>query len=153
MTSNTRTYVLTLLFCIAFLPACSSMAPQKEASLYERLGGKSAIAMVVNDFVDTVGADSRITNEKVAARLEETSIPVLKMLITDQVCMATGGPCVYTGRDMVESHKGLEITNQEFDWVVDDLVKTLDKYKVPEREKNELIDLLAPMRSDIVQAM
>jgi len=62
-----------------------------------------------------------------------------------------GWPYEYTGRDIKTTHARLGITDTEFDAVVDDLVKTLDKYKVPEREKNELLSLLAPMRKDIVE--
>jgi hemoglobin len=114
---------------------CTMLTSKQETSLYERLGGQSAIEAVVNDFVDRVGADTRITNEKVKARLAVIHIPTLKWHVTNQVCMATGGPCDYKGRDMTVTHAGLEITNVEFDYVVDDLVKTLDQYKVPAREK------------------
>jgi hemoglobin len=131
---------------------CATPTIKQDTSLYERLGGKSAIEAVVNDFIDRVGADPRITNEKVKARIAAIDIPTLKWQVTNQVCAASGGPCKYTGRDMVSSHAGLMITNAEFDAVVDDLVKTLDQFKVQEREKNELLSLLAPMRADIVQA-
>jgi hemoglobin len=131
---------------------CATPTIREKASLYERLGGKPAIEAVVNDFIDRVGSDPRITNERVKARLAAIHIPTLKWQVTNQVCAATGGPCEYTGRDMKSAHTGLEITNAEFDNVVDDLVKTLDQFKVPEREKNELLSLLAPMRDDIVQA-
>ena len=92
------------------------LAPKPEATLYERLGGKSAIQAVVNDFIDRVGADPRITNEKVKARLGAIHIPALKVHVTNQVCAAAGGPCEYTGRDMISTHAGLEITNAEFDY-------------------------------------
>ncbi len=129
----------------------SNPATKPEASLYERLGGKSAIEVVVNDFWTEVFADNRITNEKVRARWAAIHIPTLKMHVTNLMCMATGGPFEYTGRETKTTHTGLGITNADFEAVVDDLVKTLDKYKVPEREKNELLSLLAPMRKDIVE--
>jgi hemoglobin len=134
------------------LSACATDSPKPQASLYDRLGGKKAIDLVVNDFIDTVGNDQRIQNPKVSERMANIDIDRLKGLVADQVCMAAGGPCEYKGRDMISTHLGLDITNVEFDYVVDDLVKTLDKYKVPEREKQELLALLAPMRADIVQA-
>jgi len=115
-------------------------------------GGKKAIDKVVNDFIDTVGGDPRIQNPKVGEQLAKIDINRLKQLAADQVCMATGGPCQYTGRDMKSSHVGLAITNEEFDYVVDDLVKTLNQYKVPGPKQKELLGLLAPMRADIVQA-
>ncbi len=151
MTRRLVPMVIVLIF-LAMLSACAT-GPSSSTSLYDRLGGKKAIAMVVNDFIDTVGSDTRIQNAMVADRLAQIDVGELKNLVTDQVCMATGGPCTYQGRDMKTAHVGLEITDAEFDYVVDDLVKTLDKYKVSEREQQELLSLLAPMRPDIVQAL
>ena len=141
-------FILTLLIV---LNACATSAPKSEATLYDRLGGKEAIQAVVSDFVDTVGSDERITNQEVAARLKVIDIDRLKALLVDQVCMGSGGPCEYKGRNMKETHVGLGITDAEFDYVVDDLVKTLDKYKVPEKEKNDLLAILGSMRPDIVE--
>lgn len=140
-----------ILAALLIINGCAVPVPKPQATLYERLGEKPAIEAVVNDFIDRVGSDPRITNERVQARLAAIHIPTLKWQVTNQVCAATGGPCEYTGRDMGAAHTGLKITNAEFDAVVDDLVKTLDKYKVPEQEKNELLALLGPMRKDIVQ--
>ena len=146
-------HTMAILFSAFFLlSACATGSPKPQASLYDRLGGKKAIDMVVNDFIDTVGNDQRIQNPKVSDRLAAIDIDRLKGLVADQVCMATGGPCDYQGKDMHSSHVGLDITNAEFDWVVDDLVKTLNQYKVPDPEQQELLALLAPMRADIVQA-
>jgi hemoglobin len=125
---------------------CNRFASQPEPSLYDRLGGTPAITAVVGDFLDAVGKDARVKNQPPPAR-----VPLLKQSLIDQVCQATGGPCVYKGRDMKAAHAGMGITQAEFDAVVDDLVKTLDKYEVPAREKNELLALLAPMRDDIVE--
>jgi hemoglobin len=116
-----------------------------QKSLYERLGGLPYIQAVVDDFTANVAADNRINQ-----RFAKTDIPVLKKLLVDQICEATGGPCKYTGRDMKTTHKGMNITDPEWNALVEDLVKTLDKYKVPEKEKNELLALLAPMKPDIV---
>ena len=66
--------------------------------------------------------------------------------------MATGGPCTYAGRSMKEAHAGMDITEAEFEIMVDDLVQTLNAYKVPKKEQDELLALLAPMKSDVVQA-
>jgi hemoglobin len=125
---------------------CSRFAAQPEPSLYDRLGGTPAITAVVGDFLEAVGNDGRVKNQPPPAR-----VPALKQSLVDLVCQATGGPCVYKGRDMKAAHAGMGITPAEFDAVVDDLVKTLDKYEVPAREKNELLALLGPMRGDIVE--
>jgi len=119
---------------------------RQQASLYQRLGEKPAITAVVDEFVARVAADSRIN-----ARFANTNIPRLKMNLVDQICAASGGPCTYTGRDMKTTHAGMRITNADFDALVGDLVAALNKFKVPEREKNELLSVLGPMRKDIVE--
>ncbi len=148
-----RNQIKNIIIVIGFLTVagCTIFKTKPEDTLYERLGKKSAIEMVVSDFVDRVGEDSRITNATVNARLASIDMTVLKKKITNLMCMVTGGPCKYEGRDMKTAHAGYGITNADFDYVVDDLVKTLDNYKVGEQEKNELVSLLAPLRDDIVE--
>src|SRR4029077_4725807 len=77
-------------------------------------------------------------------------VPRLKRTLVDQICAGTGGPCTYAGRDMKTAHAGMGVTNADFDALVGDLVKTLDKFKVPEKEKGELLGILGPMRPSIV---
>lgn len=115
-------------------------------SLYDRLGGKAAITAVVDQFVANVAADSRING-----RFATTDIAKLKGHLVDQVCMATGGPCTYKGRDMKTTHAGMKITNGDFAALVEDLVAALDKFKVPAQEKGELLGLLGTMKKDIVE--
>jgi hemoglobin len=150
-----------LLVGAAALSACSSMSSaagassrtqpamgadsMTSASLYVRLGGKPAITAVVDDFISNVAADSRIN-----ARFASANIPRLKTLLVEQICAGSGGPCTYTGRDMATAHQGMGIRGDEFDALVGDLVKSLDKYQVPEREKNDLLALLGPSKSAIV---
>ena len=136
-----------LLGMALLLGACQDMGmmPMQHKSLYERLGGKDAIVAVVDDFVGNVAADNRINHF-----FAKTDIPRLKKNLVDQICQATGGPCVYTGRDMVTAHSGMGVSNADFDALVGDLVKTLDKFKVPEKEKGELFAILGPMRPQIV---
>lgn len=117
------------------------------ASLYERLGGLDAITAVVDDFVARCAADDRIN-----AKFARTDIPRLKRMLVDQVCEASGGPCTYRGRDMRTTHDGMGVTAGEFDALVSDLVATLDKFGVGVSEKDDLIAVLAPLRSDIVEA-
>lgn len=131
---------------LAGLAGCTgSHAVTRERTLYDRLGGKAAISAVVEDFVARVAADTRING-----RFANADVPRLKTMLTDQICQATGGPCSYTGRDMKSAHSGMRITGDEFDALVGDLVVTLNKFKVEEREKSELLGALAPMKQDIV---
>jgi hemoglobin len=130
-----------------FLAGCSGTATMPEQqSLYDRLGGKPAISAVVDQFLSNVAGDTRIN-----ARFATTDIPRLKGNLVDQVCMATGGPCEYKGRDMKTTHAGMNISTADFDALVEDLIKALDTFKVPAREKNELLGLLGPMKKDIVE--
>ena len=117
-----------------------------EKSLYDRLGGKTAITAVVDDFVGRVAADNRING-----KFANANIPRLKSMLVDQICQASGGPCTYTGRDMKSTHAGMGVSSSDFDALVGDLVATLNKFKVPEREKNELLGALGPMKGDIVE--
>ncbi len=129
----------------SMMDSTTTKAP--EASLYDRLGGKPAITAVVDDFVGRVAADNRING-----KFANANIPRLKMLLVEQICQASGGPCTYTGRDMKTTHAGMQITSEEFDALVGDLVATLNKFEVPEREKKELLGALGPMKKDIVEA-
>jgi hemoglobin len=116
------------------------------ASLYERLGGLDAITAVVDSFVARCADDDRINS-----KFERTDVPRLKKMLIDQVCEATGGPCTYTGRSMLETHDGMQVTAGEFDALVADLVATLDEFDVPKAEQDELLGLLGTMRDAIVE--
>jgi len=133
---------------LGILVGCATTGEQmatKEKSLYDRLGGKPAITAVVDDFTARVAADRRINSF-----FTTTDIPSFKAKLIDQICEASGDPCKYTGKDMKTTHAGMDITNADFDALVEDFVITLDKFKVPEKEKNELLSVLGPMRKDIV---
>ena len=119
------------------------MEPQ---SLYDRLGGKGAVIAVIDDFVARCASDARINGKFV-----RTDMPRLKAMLVEQVSVATGGPVEYTGRGMRETHDGMGVTAGEFDALVADLVATLDQFKVPATEQQELIGILGPLRGDIVE--
>jgi hemoglobin len=142
-----RLVIPAVLMATLLLGACQNMStmPMQQKSLYDRLGGQGAIVAVVDDFVGNVAADNRIN--KFFAR---TDIPRLKRLLVEQICAGTGGPCTYTGRDMKSAHAGMGITDAQFNALVEDLVKSLDKFKVPEKEKGELLGVLGPMKPSIV---
>ncbi|MGH7467961.1 MAG: group I truncated hemoglobin [Longimicrobiales bacterium] len=115
------------------------------ASLYDRLGGLTAITTVVDSFIGRSAADTRI-NKKFA----KSDIPRLRFHLIEQVCNATGGPCDYTGRDMPTAHTNMGVTDGEFDALVENLTATMDQLGVPAAEKNELLGILGPLRAQIV---
>ena len=117
-----------------------------ERTLYERLGGIEAITAVVESFRDRVASDDRIN-----LKFARTDLARLRKMLIDQVCEATGGPCHYNGRSMKEAHAGMAVTKGEFDALVDDLVATLNEFKVPGSEQSELLAILGPLQSEIVE--
>lgn len=117
-----------------------------QGSLYDRLGGESAIKAVIEDFVGRCAGDSRI-NPKFA----RTDVPRLKAMLVEQVAEATGGPIRYSGRGMDETHLGMQVTAGELDALVEDLSATLNQFGVPGAEQAELLGILGPLRADIVE--
>jgi hemoglobin len=139
---------IAVVVTLALAPLCSAaqMGQAKEKSLYERLGKKKAITAVVKDFLGFVGADTRINKF-----FAKTDLKDLEKKLIDQICEATGGPCKYKGKSMKEAHRGMGVSSADFGALVEDLIKALDKNKVPEKEKGELLAALGGMKGDIVE--
>jgi len=121
-----------------------------ETPLYERLGGMPAIRAVVDGLLDRIQKDNRI-NAWFGFAAHPQSAASYKASLADFVCQATGGPCKYRGPDLKTVHTGMAITPDAFKAVVEDLTTALDQLKVPAAEKNELLGLLAPLQSQIVE--
>jgi hemoglobin len=119
--------------------------------LYERLGGRTAIAAVVDEFVARVAADGRINGFFAATAADPKRLAAFKATLVDQICEASGGPCKYRGKDMKSAHKGMGIADAHFGALVEDLVAALDTFKVGAQEKKELLGALGPMKADIVE--
>lgn len=129
--------------------AAAMPARAQEKSLYERVGGYNALAAVVDDFVGRLVADKQFEKFFVGHSID--SRKRIRQHILDQFCAATGGPCVYTGRDMKTTHAGLGITEADWDAAAKHLTESLDKFKVPEKEKNELLAFVTSLKKDIVE--
>lgn len=129
--------------------AQGAMAQQK--SLYDRLGGKTAIVAVVDDFVGNVAADKRINSFFAATAADKDRMAKFKGNLVDQICEASGGPCKYMGKDMKTAHAGMGITSADFDALVQDLQKTLNKFKVAKPDQDALLGVLGPMKAMIVE--
>jgi len=129
------------------------MQPGETKSLYERLGGVYAIAVVVDDFIDRVMVDPRLNaNPRVDEAHHRVSAQGFKYYVTEQVCWAAGGPQTYSGRSMADTHRDLLISSDEWDAFMDDLHQTLGKFDVPERERGEVVAIVESTRGDIVTA-
>ena len=128
--------------------AKSSVQPQQK-SLYLRLGGYDAIAAVSDDFIGRLASGKLLSRFVVG--LSDDSKKKLRQHLVDFLCNATGGPCLYLGRDMKTAHTGLGITEADWKEGVDALVATLDKFKVPDKEKNEVLGAVSGLKKDIVE--
>ncbi len=148
----TRALVLTLalpltsgLTSCAHAAARAPEAPPPPRSLFERLGGLGGIVAVVDATLGNIAADDRINYRFGASDLGD-----LRQKLVDQLCQATGGPCVYKGRDMLAAHKGLHVRALEFDALVADLDAALTHAGVADRERGELLGALAGFRNQIL---
>jgi hemoglobin len=134
-----------------FAQGAMAQKDMKKKSLYVRLGGKKSIKAVVDEFVNNVANDGRINSFFAKTAANPKQLAAFKGKLVDQICEASGGPCKYKGLDMKTAHKGMGISSADFGALVEDLVKALDKFKVGETEKNELLGALGPMKGDIVE--
>jgi hemoglobin len=127
----------------------TSSGTQTTKSLYARLGGYDAVAAVVDDFIGRLVADKRFS--KFFVGHSKDSLAKIRQHIVDQFCNAAGGPCLYTGRDMKATHAGLGITEDDWNAAAAHLVESLDKFKVPKTEKDELMAFVTTLKKDIVE--
>jgi len=137
-----RASSFVLLIGIAMATAPAAYA---DASLFERMGGTPVVAKVVDQLLDLSMTDPRTKRS-----FQKINLKRLREKLNEQICTLSNGPCQYNGDSMKDVHAGLDITDAEFDGLVEHLIMALDANGVGLREKNELLKLLAPMKRDIV---
>ncbi len=143
---------------VALLMGCSAQAPAPAAApaaisrspgtLYHRIGGYDALAAMVDDFLGRMLTDPEI--EPFFRDLQAGEKQRVRQMLVDQLCEATGGPCVYVGKDMRAAHTGLAITEADWSRAVGHLLATLDLFRVPQRERDELVAAIAALKDQIV---
>ncbi len=127
------------------------MQNSKKVSLYDRLGGVYSIAAVVDDLVDRILADPRLGANPHIDEAQHSILPAgFKYLVTEMICWATGGPQHYSGHALGDAHRHLMITHQEWRAFLDDFQQTLDKFNIPQAEREELDAIVASTRESIV---
>jgi hemoglobin len=136
--------VLVLLFF-----AIATKQGMAQESLYKRLGGYDAIAAVTDDFIGRLAGAPSL--QKFFGGVSADSQKKLRQHVVDQICQATGGPCVYTGRSMKQSHEGLKIREADWNTAVALFGETLKKFNVPAKESGELVAIVASVKKDIVE--
>jgi hemoglobin len=123
--------------------------PPKPKSLYERLGKKEGITKVVESFIKK--AASNDVTKKRFAKLSKERVEKLRDNLVDQICKESGGDCEYSGKSMKDAHKGMKITDAEWNATVAALQAALDENNVGENESNDLIAAIAPLKEEIVE--
>jgi len=130
----------------------ASLAPGREVLLYQRLGGLEGIRAIIDETLLNIRGDERIRDFFAATFRDPRAEEHLRQQLVSQICEAVGGPCRYTGRAMVSAHRGRGIRDEHFDAFLEDVQLALIEQNVAPGDRAELLDLLRPMRSDIVGA-
>ncbi len=125
--------------------AASSASPPADDDLYQALGGKPGIGRIVEGLLINIADDERIV-----AHFIDADIDRLYAKLVEQICVESGGPCKYTGDSMEDSHAGMDITEGDFNALVEDLIVAMNAERVPVTAQNRLLQRLAPMRESII---
>ena len=149
----TSRYASVILMAV-FAAACSAPARKADVpppvskhddTLYRALGAQAGIEKVVDAALLEIHNDPHIS-----LFFANTDMPDLRRLLIEQFCAETGGPCEYTGRRLEDAHGGMNLTDEDFDRFVGDLVHAFDKVAVPKDLQQQLLALFGPMRKQIV---
>lgn len=123
-------------------------AAKSSATLYHRLGGFDGIAAFTDDFLGRATNDPAIV--PFFKGLTTADLQRIRQHVADLLCAATGGPCFYPGRDMKTVHAQMEITNDTWNAFTGHLNETIARFKIGDRERNELVAIVASLKGDIV---
>jgi hemoglobin len=124
--------------------------PDAERSLYARLGGYDAIAAVVDDLQARLESDLLLGRYRSARRSLETDRRVRQLTI-DYLAAAAGGPTFYLGRDVRLAHAGMGLTRNDYAAFTRHVMATLDKFKVAEPERGEVLAVIASLEPQVVE--
>lgn len=119
-------------------------------SLFERLGGTEGIAMIVDDVVETHMSNPAVSARFIPYKDEPERLAVIKQHTVDFFSAGSGGPVDYTGRDMITTHKGMNISPGEYMHVVDDIFVALDKHSIDEETKKDVLSILWSLKGMII---
>ena len=123
------------------------MNAAQTVSLYDRLGRHEGISRIVNDVVD-----AHLANPLVAARYRAASdMDRVRRMAVEFFCAGSGGPEPYTGRDMLATHQGMNISEQEYMAVMDDVLGTLEKHDIDAGTRGEVTAILYSLKGQILR--
>ncbi len=137
-----RPLLLSMALASLLAAGCATVP---KASLYDQFGGRPGIEALVEELLVRILEDERINRG-----FAQVDILNLNDRLVEQICVEVGGPCVYTGRSMAESHAGLALGEADFNALVEDLVDAMQARGIPRTAQNQLLQRLARMHGDIV---
>ncbi len=137
--------IILIAFAMAALMATAAPALAADEALFTDLGGKPGIDRLVEISVDNYLADDRIKTI-----FDESNMERVRAELKDQFCVVAGGPCTYTGHNMVAAHKGLHLTNANFNALVEDLQAAMNSCSIPFAVQNRFLARLAPYQHEVV---
>ena len=137
-------FTLIAVTALGLIAGCQT-APREYDPLYSALGQRDGISRITAQTLLNVAADDRIKGY-----FQDTDINRLHGMLTDYICQRAGGPCEYSGDNMVDAHRGLGIDSTAFNALVEDLVHAMDSQRIPTGAQNHLLARLAPTHKDVV---
>jgi hemoglobin len=126
-----------------FLLGCASPGPDR---LYRDLGGEPGVEALVDALLNRLADDPRIVHH-----FRDTRIARLRAMLIEQICDLSGGPCQYSGDTMLQAHAGMNLSQADFNALVEDLIDAMEERGLPVTTQNRLLALLAPMHADVVR--
>ena len=136
---------IAVIAALSVLTVSNESLAEGEKSLYDSIGGNDGVSTVIDNFLTNVGGDDRIN-----ARFSGADMDNLRRLLIEQVCEATGGPCAYSGMSMLDTHKGMGITEDEFGALAGQFSAAMNTAGVSQEDHDTIMGVLGGMHDDIV---
>lgn len=121
-----------------------------EKTLFERLGGTEGISSIVDDVVDAHLNNVSISSRFLPYKEQPERLAIIKKHTVDFFSAGSGGPVTYTGRDMPTTHKGMNISSAEYLCAMDDIMIVLEKHKIDEGSKKDVLSVLWSLKEMII---
>ena len=120
-----------------------------QQSLYERLGGYDGITAFANDLLPRLQADAQLG--RFWQNRGDDGVAREKQLLIDYLCANAGGPMYYTGRDMLQSHQGMNISEGDWETFFGHAAATMEALQVPQQECDDVVAFVSSLKADIVE--